>query len=336
MRRAFSRLITPRTSRRLRRSGRAPARWRSPARAARRRRYRRSGRRGGARSARRPGAGAPCSSSAGMSKRRRWSTTGSTSPRRLTTPSRNFGVFGTRVICVRHARDLVDGVDRQAELVVAQPEDQELPFFACATVPLSLVASGVSAPPALKPLHDVLPEQLLGRQDRDQPAPVLAAIDGLDPRFAAGRAPRAPSGIGSIRPASAGDDRRACDPRPARPARRRPSRRRPSRGRRARRRRGSRAARAATAAAASGRETTSRRATSASRAARPRASRARREFPARRRGREANSWPATSKVTSICAVVRAVVRRCSAASARRARRSRAAAPAARTPRRAAR
>ena len=36
---------------------------------------------------------------AGMSKRRRWSMTGSTSPRQLTMPSRNFGVFGSRVIC---------------------------------------------------------------------------------------------------------------------------------------------------------------------------------------------------------------------------------------------
>ena len=45
---------------------------------------------------------------------------------------------------VGHARHLVDGLDRQAELVVAQAEDDELPLLAA-------LGCGSSALPALRP-----------------------------------------------------------------------------------------------------------------------------------------------------------------------------------------
>ena len=89
-----------------------------------RRRCRRSGPRDAVRRERRSAAARP-RRTCGMSKRRRWSTTGKTSPRRLMTPSRNPGIFGTRVNPSGNPRDLIDGLDRQSEFFVAKTEDQK-------------------------------------------------------------------------------------------------------------------------------------------------------------------------------------------------------------------
>jgi hypothetical protein len=83
---------------------------------------------------------------------------------------------------VGQARHLVNRLDGQAELLVAQAEHHEPalldPGRSGPLVPLA--RSRASGP---QPLHHVLPEQSLGREDRDES---LASIDGLDPRLAPG------------------------------------------------------------------------------------------------------------------------------------------------------
>ena len=111
--------------------------------------------------ARRPAARPRLCSSCGMSKRRRWSTTGSTSPRRLTTPSRNFGVLGTRVICAGTCATSTTASIGQAELVFAQTKDEENQLFAICRHPVpSWTPIEFADPPSISASH---PPETCGR-----------------------------------------------------------------------------------------------------------------------------------------------------------------------------
>jgi hypothetical protein len=96
--------------------------------------------------------------------------------------SRRLGDAGD---LVGNAGDFVDRIDGKPEFIVSKPKHQEFGFHAP-----DLPGTGDCRHRRLmhgaESLHDVLPEKLLGREDRDEPPSSLAPVDRLDPRLAAG------------------------------------------------------------------------------------------------------------------------------------------------------